>query len=250
MLRRSTISACQKQRFLPFSTDSTYWQVMSIMPNRCLMTNSANCLTSGMHPASAYRADPKKLWIPTKNWNGLRRRFDQRNPLPVNLKYPHTFLPLFLRPDSCSRASISPGWASSVNPRNSSAPYKSLNVLRQFYDSLLVPYFPILQCASPILRFCAGSVLLILQCASPILRFSAGSVLLILQCASPILRFCAGSVLSILQCASPILRFCAGSVLSILHRRYANSSILCWLRLRECTSCFGALPILRFCAGF
>ena len=50
----------------PFSTDSAYWQVMSTMPNRCLMANSANCPTSGMHPASAYRADPKKLWIPER----------------------------------------------------------------------------------------------------------------------------------------------------------------------------------------
>ena len=128
-------------------------------------------------------------------------------------------------------------------------------VLRQFCDSVLVPY------SNLALRFANSAILcwfraLILHALS--LRFRRKGLIResltpslpeqISQCASPILQFCAGSVLLDPACASPVLQFCAGCALKTVHRAsisrqfcdslltfdpaksFANSAILCQFR--------------------
>ena len=67
---------------------------------------------------------------------------------------------------------------------------RSCNVLCQFCNSVLARYSSILQCASPILQFCAGSVLLDPACASPVLQFCAGCALKTVHRASISRQFC------------------------------------------------------------
>ena len=107
---------------------------------------------------------------------------------------------------------------------------RSCNVLCQFCNSVLARYSSILQCASPILQFCAGSVLLDPACASPVLQFCAGSVLLDPACASPVLQFCAGCALKTVHRASISRQFCDSLLTFDPAKSFANSAILCQFR--------------------
>ena len=89
---------------------------------------------------------------------------------------------------------------------------RSCNVLRQFCNSVLARYSSILQCASPILQFCAGSVLL-----DP-------------ACASPVLQFCAGCALKTVHRASISRQFCDSLLTFDPAKSFANSAILCQFR--------------------
>ena len=111
-------------------------------------------------------------------------------------------------------------------------------------------------CTNPSMCFANSTILCWFGILDPAMRFANSTILRWFGTLDPVMCFANSSILCRLSTYDPafVLRQFYDSMLvpyfyDPASVRSANSTILCWWRSWDCTSCSGALPILRFYAG-